>query len=180
VNLQSHTESFLSPVFIGFNNPREGYPAAIDSFVFACDAVPPVFTTRKKADGHRKIVSVPHTRSVVSFSGATGLSLRRARCIDRAEGETNADAASKWQWEVSLIAIKKGHFSPDIPDHLTPYVLDTTRFRISGGVVRNGAQLALFRSLFIQRLRALDPQLITLGGQANWEKTMWKPGVARA
>lgn len=179
MDLYSVSNSFLSTVFIGFNNPNEGYSAVTDSFAYACAAVPPIQVVRKKADGLRKTVSVPHTRMVVSFAGIEGQCLRRARCVDLSEGESAANSFNKWQWEVSLIGINRGHFSPEIPDHLSTYALDTSRFRISGGVVRNAAQLALFRCLFIQRLRALDPQLVALGGQMNWEKMMWKPGVLR-
>ena len=60
--------------------------------------------------------------------------------------------------------MKKGTYAPTIPEDLSVYVLEVTRFRLSSGIVRDAAQLALFRSLFIQSLQTIDPSAIVVGG----------------
>jgi hypothetical protein len=67
-------------------------------------------------------------------------------------------------------------FAPTIPEDLSVFVVEITRFRLSRGVVRNAAQLALLRSLFIQFLRVHDPEVLVVGGQREWRPTMWTLG----
>ena len=167
--LESEEESFLSPIYLGFIKPRDGYAAASDLFVKACRAVPPVKSYRKRSVDRRQVVSEPHSREVVSYKGIEGQSLNLARCVDRGPNESDAQASVKWQWEVALTEMKTGTYAPFIPDGLSVYLIEVTRFRLTKGAVRDTAQLALFRSIFIQFLRTLDPSLVVVGGQHDWQ-----------
>jgi hypothetical protein len=174
--LDIEDDSFLSPLFVGFHPPREGFGTAKDAFMKACNAVPPVQSSRKRMVGRRQSVSDPYTREVICYAGVPNETLSRARCVDRAPTETGTDAAARWQWEASLTEMKKGVFAPTIPEDLSVFVVEITRFRLSRGVVRNAAQLALLRSLFIQFLRVHDPEVLVVGGQREWRPTMWTLG----
>jgi hypothetical protein len=56
VILDIEDDSFLSPIFVGFHTPREGYATAKDAFAKACVAVPPVQSSRKRMVGRRQSV----------------------------------------------------------------------------------------------------------------------------
>lgn len=174
--LESEEESFLSPIFIGFNKPRDGYAAASDCWTSACKSVPAVQSYRNRKVGRRQTVSEPYTREVLAFAGIEKQSLRIARCVDRGPNETDVQASVRWQWEVSLTAMNNGTFAPTIAEGRTVYVVEVTRFRITKGAVRDAAQLALFRALFVQSLMALDPSVEVVGGQHEWQVNMWTLG----
>ena len=67
--LDIEDDSFLSPIFVGFHTPREGYATAKDAFAKACVAVPPVQSSRKRMVGRRQSVSDPYSREVVCYAG---------------------------------------------------------------------------------------------------------------
>lgn len=165
--------SVVSPLLIGYRKPREDYFGLRDAWARACQAVPAVEVIRNIKVSRRETRHIPHAREVHSIPGIDGSYSRRARCVDRADNEQLTDAVNRWTWEVGYTPYAPGTLAPAIGPDLTPVVLEVSRFRISKGAVRGAAQLALFRTLFLDRLRDFDPDLVVFGGQRSWEPALW-------
>jgi hypothetical protein len=166
------SSSIVAPLLIGYGVPHAEYGGQLDAFNRACAAIPTVRVVRQHAVDRRRVEHVEHSREVLSIPGLDGHSHRRARCIDRADGEDVTDAINRWQWEVAYVEhLPDTH--PEIDASLTPTLLMVSRFRTHEGGVRAAAQLALFRHMFVQGLRLLSPELVVVGGQHAWDATWW-------
>jgi hypothetical protein len=165
--------SVLAPLMLGLHQPYPDYSGVPAAFAHACTAVPSVPTIRNAKVSWRGTRQVRHAREVHSVPGVDGWYRRRARCIDRVATEQLADAVNRWTWEVGYCIYKDGVLAPAIPAGLTPVLLDVSRFKLNAGAVRGAPQLALFRALFVQGLREIDPDLVVVGGQREWHDTMW-------
>jgi hypothetical protein len=165
--------SVVSPLVFGYHEPHESYPGILDTLVRACGAVPSVDVYRRAKVSWRENERVHHAREVHSIPGVDGRFARRARCVDRADGEQLTDAVNRWVWEIGYTIYNKGALIPAIDPDLTPIVLEVSRFKINAGALRGAAQLALFRNLFTEGLRDFDARLIVFGGQRDWDESLW-------
>jgi hypothetical protein len=60
-----------------------------------------------------------------------------------------------------------------IPDVQTNIRIIVSRFQLPGGRIDSSTQLAFFRHLVIEGLQGIDPELVVLGGQHDWNDAWW-------
>jgi hypothetical protein len=166
------SQSLLAPILVGYKSPIAS-KELVAIVATACAAVPPVTVMRKRMVG-RKAVAAPHARGVSDFHVKEGDTYRLiTRCLDVASDETARDAFGRWVWEVGLFAFKEGSNPAPIPESHQAVRVDVTRFRIQNKGVIAAQQLALFRHMFVESIRALDPAALVIGGQRDWQPEWW-------
>ncbi|HWA54333.1 MAG TPA: hypothetical protein VG816_09200 [Solirubrobacterales bacterium] len=166
------SESIVAPLLLAYRGVRSA-DALLPIVATAAAAMPNVTNMRKHMVG-RKAVAAPHTRDVFwrhnPESDSYGLI---ARCIDVGPDQTPAQAFGTWIWEASFISFKNGQYPDLIPDDCEQVRLDVTRYRIQKNGIVGARQLALFRHLFVESFRALDPTAQVYGGQHDWQAHWW-------
>jgi hypothetical protein len=118
--------------------------------------------------GQRKAMSCNHTRKVILGKDRTGNRLARL-CDVRKE---DSDAWDHFRWEVSVKAFDNAasSFAIDAP---TLIRIAVTAFTVSEAVLDSSFCLFLFRHLLVKGFAAIDPELMTIGGQRNWTHDYW-------
>jgi hypothetical protein len=166
------TESLLAPLIIGLHRDTSSTDYANLAARGAIAALP---TARTQLNllftGNRKTQAVEHERLL--FQGSDKLGNRIVRLCDRRGGETNEAAWPRWRWEISYAVLRPENGPTPIPDAQTNIRLTVSRYQLSGGRIDSPAQLALFRHLFVEGLRGIDPSLIVQGGQHDWRDAWW-------
>ncbi|HUY10032.1 MAG TPA: hypothetical protein VMW80_11430 [Candidatus Dormibacteraeota bacterium] len=164
--------SLVAPVLVAYR----GVPS-VDTILpivsTAAMAVPKVTTMRKHLVG-RKAVTAPHIRDVFYQHKADAPAYKLiARCLDVGPNQTASQAFGTWIWEASFISFKRGQHPGLIPEECEQIRLDVTRYRIQNNGVVGARQLALFRHLFVEGFRSLDPSATVYGGQHDWRPEWW-------
>lgn len=171
--------SIVAPLLLVYRGAPSA-EALLPIVITAAAAMPKVTNMRKHMVG-RKAVVAPHTRDVFWHhnpeSDSYGLI---ARCIDVGPDQTPSQAFGGWIWEASFISFKKGQYPGLIASDCEQVRLDVTRYRIQKNGIVAARQLALFRHLFVESFRALDPGAQVYGGQHDWRAQWWPSPPAPA
>jgi hypothetical protein len=78
-------------------------------------------------------------------------------------------------WSVGLNRLKDGSAAPVIGPGITTWCLEVSLSKIAGGYLAGGLHLALLRHLWVEFMRAYDPDLIVVGGQTRFDDSWWRP-----
>lgn len=158
--------SIVSPVTIVYVPPSDEHAREPEVLSHAAGLIPAARMFRKRKVG-RKTESYEVSREVVAYKGAGGQSRVLARLEDR------VPEAPAWLWEVGVLSYREPESLLSVRPGSRLVVLDVARFKTSQGAVRGAAQLALLRHLFVEGLRAIDPEIQVSGGQRDWDPSMW-------
>jgi hypothetical protein len=78
-------------------------------------------------------------------------------------------------WSVGLYHLKDGSAAPVIGPGVTTWCLEVSLSKVAGGYLAGGLHLALLRHLWVEFMRAYDPDLIVVGGQTRFDDSWWRP-----
>jgi hypothetical protein len=78
-------------------------------------------------------------------------------------------------WSVGLYNLKDGSAAPVIGPDVETMLLEVSLSKVNGGYLAGGLHLALLRHLWIEFMRAYDPELTVVGGQTRFDDSWWRP-----
>ena len=166
------SESIVAPLLVAYRGAPSA-DALLPIVASATTAMPKVTNVRKHMVG-RKAVAAPHIRDVFWQHNADSAAYKLiARCLDVGPDQTPSQAFGTWIWETSFISFKRGQYPGLIPEDREQVRLEVTRYRIEKNGIVGARQLALFRHLFVEGFRALDPAAQVHGGQHDWLPQWW-------
>jgi hypothetical protein len=171
-----NSESLIAPVIVGVhrdNSPIDYLKLAVDG---AISAIPTVRTQLNVLfQGKKQVEAVEHLRRPFSGTDKSGAFI--IRLCDQRPGESFSDVWPRWRWEVSCKVLDYGEQPVPIPGVSTTLSLAVTRFQLNEGRIDSAIQLALFRHLWVQGLRGVDPQLVVGGGHHDWDVAWWSTAL---
>ena len=165
------TESILSPILIGLDATRCDAQLIDDVWRTAADSVPTTLPVLNVQVG-KATQSQKHQRRVLTRQGADYLKL--AQLCDVRSQESSDESWQRWRWRIAAkVAPDDAERQLAGPGRI-PIRVDMTSYRLHAGMVVGAQQLALFRHYVVAGFHALDPGLIVLGGQHDWQDSWWR------
>jgi hypothetical protein len=164
------TESILGPILIGLSTTAGDAQLLDDVWRAAADSVPttmPVLNVQVgKATQPQK-----HQRRVLTGQGTDYLKL--AQLCDIRSQEPSDESWKRWRWMVAAKVAPDDAARQLVGQGRTPIRIDVVSYRLQAGAVQGAQQLALFRHCVVSGFHALDPGLVVLGGQHDWQDNWW-------
>jgi hypothetical protein len=165
------TESILGPVLIGLTTITSHDSQLIDDvWRTAADSVPTTLPVLNVLAG-KATQPQKHQRRVLTAQGTDYLKL--AQLCDVRSQESSDESWKRWRWMVAAKVAPDDAARQLVGQDRTPIRIDVTAYRLQAGMVLGAQQLALFRHYVVIGFRALDPSLVVLGGQHDWQDNWW-------
>jgi hypothetical protein len=165
-----HRQSSLAPLYIGCRTCTEDGKEVAAAFGLAARIVPMTVVRRKVRIGGRDVGPLDHLRTVRVIEDELV-----AVCADRVPGHDDFQVHEVWRAAMQYSCVAQ--FSPMLPTRPIHIRLSVMSFEVHQGVLDGAPQLALMRALFVRSLSSIDPDLITVGGQCDWDPAYWKFAV---
>lgn len=164
------TKSILGPILVGFTTTPHDAQVIDDVWCTAAESVPITSSVLNvlvgKATQPRK-----HQRRVLAVSGTDYLKL--AQLCDVRDEEPSDESWKRWRWMAAAKIAPDDAAHQLVGQRRTPVRIDVTSYRMQAGMVLGAQQLALFRHFVVSGFRALDPSLVVLGCQHDWQDNWW-------
>jgi hypothetical protein len=170
-------DSLLAPLVIGAHKTQATDDPAhyvYGALQAARGCLPETGTATKAAFRKER----PLVRKAMYLSGDNAKPYRATvNLVQVPDNATGSVAFGHVLWTAGLYALKDGSATPAIPADVKTFVLEISLTKVAGGYISGGLHLALLRHLWVEFMRAHNPELIVLGGQTRFEDGWWRPSV---
>jgi hypothetical protein len=164
------TDSILGPILIGLAAATQDTQVIDDVWRVAADSVPMTLPVLNVQAG-KGSQPLKHQRRVLTAQGTQYLKL--AQLCDIRSQEPSEESWQRWRWMVAAKVAPDDGSGQLVGQERTAIRIDVMSYRLQAGAVMGAQQLALFRHFVVTGFRALDPTLVVLDGQHDWEDNWW-------
>lgn len=165
------TDSILAPILLGLSTTVKELDVLTIAWLAATMSIPLTKPVLGVVTSKRTVEQIVHSR-YVSTGSSQGYA-HVARLVDYRPGEEPADAWARWRWELAASVVTDHSQAQLVGDPQTTIRLDVTKYRLSAGKLLQAQELALLRHYIVSGLRVIDPALVVIGGQHDWDDKWW-------
>lgn len=163
-------ESVLGPLLIGFAATAHDTDLIDEVWRVAAESVPTTMPVMNVREG-KTTVGRKHKRKILTGTGTDYLKL--AKLCDIRGDEPADESWKRGHWMVSAKLAPDDGTRQYLGPGRTCIRVDVTSYRLQAGQVLEAQQLALFRHYVVAGFQAIDPTVVVLGGQHDWQDNWW-------
>ena len=172
----SDSDSLLAPIIIGAHNVGDYAYYVTGALQAAAECIPPTSIQVKAV--LRKQQHVRTRKSMFSSGEKVKPYASVVHLVEVADNEPMPVPAGHLLWSVGMCLLAAGAGAPIISPDIHCLSLEVTFSKVSRGLLIGSPQLALLRHLWVEFMRAYDPDLIVVGGQTRFHEEWWRPNAA--